>query len=232
MRPSIFSLFAIVVCLSTSSLAQPSVPVSDFQIWNETVISIPLVKTKKKDGKEGEKLSLLLFGVLRFGQNLTRAVDGRIGFGFDLKLNNLITLSPTYLYRGGEPFRNRKEYEHRIRFDLTFEKKWKAFSIKDRNRVEYRFRNSRADSVRYRNKFTLRIPVYKDGKELFAPFVAEEPFYDFSARAWSSNEFSAGISKQFNKSVSAEFFYLLKNNRGSSPKYINAFGVNLKFKID
>ena len=222
----------MMVYLSSISLAQTSQPKSDFQIWNETVVSIPLVKTKDKDGKESEKLSFLVFGVLRFGQNLTRSVDNRIGFGFDIKLNNLITLSPTYLYRGGEPFRSRKEYEHRVRFDLTLEKKWKSFSIKDRNRLEYRIRNSRSNAVRYRNKFTLRIPVYKDGKEIFAPFVADEPFYDFSARAWSANEFSAGISKKFDKNVSAEFFYLLKNNRGNSLKYINAFGVNLKFKID
>lgn len=196
------------------------------------MVSLPLVKTKSKDGKENEKISLLLIGVLRIGQNPTRLVDNRLGFGFDVKLNKLITLSPTYLYLAGEPIRNKKEFEHRLRFDLTVEKKWKAFSIADRNRVEYRIRNSRSDSVRYRNKFTLKIPVYRDGKEIFAPFAADEPFYDFSEHSWSSNEFSAGISRKFDKNISADFFYLLKNNRGNSLKYINAFGVNLKFKIN
>lgn len=224
-------ILLITVSSSIAAFPQSTLPDSDFQVWNETTLAFPVIKSKDKNGKTVDQLSLLLFGVLRLGQNRLYPVDKRIGVGFDARINGNFSFSPTYLYRAGQPFRNRNEYEHRLRFDVSYDKKWKKFSIKDRARIEYRFRNSRQDTVRFRNKFTLRVPVNKDGKELFAPFVAEESFYDFQAKTWSSNEFSIGISKKLTSSLSSEFFYLLRNNR-TGLKTINVVGVNLKFRID
>lgn len=175
---------------------------------------------------------MIFYGTLRFGRNLTHFVDERIGFGIELRANKYLTFTPSYIYRADQPFAGRKEYETRLRFDVGLEKKFKSFSIKDRNRIEQRFRNSRADSTRYRNKFQLIIPVKKDGKENFAPFVANEVYYEFQSKRLTRNEFSAGIAKKFNPHFTAEFFYLLQNNRGNILKYVNAIGVNLKFKID
>ena len=115
-----------------------------------------------------------------------------------MKFNNHLTFSPSYLYRAGQPFAGRKEYEHRVRFDVTAENKWDKFSLKNRNRIEYRIRNSRSDSVRYRNKIDLQNShSQKTIKNFFHRFVADEPFYDFQAKYWTRNEFSAGISKDF-----------------------------------
>jgi hypothetical protein len=223
---------SFLLMLSVLCKAQSDPPVKDFQIWTETSVSVPLIKEKTPDGKSVERLSIFFFGTLRLGQNRAYPVDKRLGVGFDIRLNDHFTFSPIYLYRAGEPGRDRKEYEHRIRFDLTFDHKWKRFSIKNRDRIEYRIRHSRADSVRFRNKFTFKVPVTKNEKELFAPFVADEPFYDFHEKAWTRNEFSAGISKKINKNLTADFFYILQNNRGSTLKYVNGVGVNLKFKLD
>ena len=214
--------FLIVVTININS---QSAPERDNQFWNETTVTIPIENTDKK-------LSVFVSGNLRIGSNFRRFVDERIGAGFEYKFNQNISYSSSYLYRAGQPIKNRNEYEHRVRFDLTFENKWKTFSIKDRNRIEYRIRNSRKDSVRYRNKFQVKVPVKKDGKEIFAPFVADEPYYDFSINKFTRNEISAGISKKFNKNFSADFYYMLQNNRGNSFKYINIAGVNLKFTVD
>ncbi|MEO6587895.1 MAG: hypothetical protein ABIP06_01090, partial [Pyrinomonadaceae bacterium] len=95
-------------------------------------------------------------------------------------------------------------------------------------------------SVRYRNKTTLKISIKSDGKEVFSPFVADEPFYDFREKAWTRNEFSAGISKDFvgkffgaakDRKITTEFFYMLQNNRGTSFKYVNIFGAYLKIDL-
>src|SRR5687767_6846677 len=164
--------FLIVILLFPSIVAaQSTVPETDFQVWNENTFSLPVIKSKDKDGKSFDRMSLLLITSLRFGQNRFALVDERIGGGFDLVLNKHFSFSPTYMYVGAQPGRGRKEFEHRLRFDLTYSHKFKRFSIKDRNRVEYRVRHSRADSVRYRNKFTLSVPVNRDGKELFTPFI-------------------------------------------------------------
>ena len=223
---------AAILFITVGVSAQSTVPESDFQVWNETTLTIPVIKEKDSNGKEVERLSAILIGVLRFGQNRLAFVDERIGGGFDLRLINNFSFSPTYLYIAGQPGRGRKDFEHRIRFDLNYQKKWKHFSIKDRNRVEYRIRHGRDDSVRYRNKFTITVPVLKDDKELFAPFIADEPYYDFAAEQWSRNDLSVGIGKKFSNTTSAEIFYTWRHNRSGLPKDINAIGVNLKFKID
>lgn len=223
MNKSLFSIaFLILVIVSVNA---QSAPERDNQFWNETTVSFPVEGTDNK-------LSLFINGNVRIGQNVKHFIDERIGGGFDYKINKNFTYSTSYLYRAGQPFKNKKEYEHRLRFDLTFENKWKNFSIKDRNRVEYRIRHSRKDSVRYRNKIQLKISIKKNDKEIFAPFVADEPYYDFSVNKFSRNEFSTGISKKFNKNFSADFFYMLQNNRGSSFKYVNIGGINLKFTVD
>jgi len=205
---------------------------TDFQVWNETTLVFPVVKQKDKDGKESDKLSLLVLGVLRLGQNRLFPVDARLGAGFDLKLNKYWSFAPTYVYRRGEPVRNAKEFEHRLRFDLTVGHKWKNFSLKDRSRVEYRIRNNRSNSVRYRNKFTYAFPVRKEGKEIFSPFVADEVYYDITAKEFSTNEFSAGVSRKLSKNVSADIFYLRRDIKTGAIRHINGIGTSLKIRID
>lgn len=227
MKKFFFSLFAATFLFSVESFSQTP-PERDFQSWNDIQISFPLIK----DEKQVEKLSFFVSGTLRIGRNVSRFADERIGAGFDIFVNKYVGLSPSYFYRAGQPFAGRKEYEHRLRFDVNLEKKWSSFSIRDRNRVEYRIRNSRSDSVRYRNRIQLRIAVKRDGKEIFTPFVATEPFYDFQVKQWTRNEFSAGISRKLSSNASGDFYYMLQSNRGNVLKTINIIGVSLKFKVD
>ncbi len=265
MNKKLFSIFLFL--FSVNVLSQTSAPERDTQIWHETTVTfLPYFCKDKKCGIGFLKeFSANFAGTLRIGRDASRPVDERIGGGIEMKFNDYFTFSPSYLYRAGQPAGSRKEYEHRIRFDGTFQYEKKKvitekdttekdttnseqeasksiteYSIKNRNRIEYRIRHSRNDSVRYRNKTTFKYTIYNDNnEELFSPFIADEPFYDFSAKAWTRNEFSVGISKDFKsdlfglkkKKITTEFFYLLQNNRGTSFKYLNAFGVNLKIDL-
>ena len=140
-KPRLSALFASFVAIVGSAFNISSqAPHTDFQLWNETTFVKPILKTKDKKGEDVSRLSVLIFGTLRLGQNRTYPVDRRIGAGFDLRLNENFSISPTYVYRGGEPGRGQDEFEHRIRIDLTFSKKWKKFAIKNRDRVEFRVR--------------------------------------------------------------------------------------------
>jgi uncharacterized protein DUF2490 len=232
MRLRTFLLTVFLFNTAAIAAQTPTTPNNDFQVWNETTVAFPIVKKEGRYAKSVDRVSLLLLGTLRFGQNRLFPVDERIGFGFDFKLSNYFTFTPSYLYRHVEPGRGRNATEHEIRFEGTFEKTFKSFSIKARPRIEYHVRNSRSDFVSFRNKFTLKVPIKSNDKEIFSPFIAEEPFYDFSAKRWNANEFSAGVSKKLNKTVSAEFFYMLRNVHASLPKTTNAIGVNLRFRID
>ncbi|MGI8640956.1 MAG: DUF2490 domain-containing protein [Pyrinomonadaceae bacterium] len=231
MKRFILPIFFAVISFSTVTFSQTRPIKSDFQIWNDTSVTFPLKKSKDKKGKDFDRMTVSINGTLRFGRNASRPVDERIGFGFNYRLNKYISFVPDYLYRGYQPFQGRKDFESRFRFAVVLENKWKYFSLNDRNQIEYRLRNSRQDSVRYRNRFRLNVPVTKDKKELFTPFVSDEPYYDFQAHHWTRNEFFAGIGKRFNKNFAADIFYLLVNDK-SFPKTVNGIGVNLRFKID
>jgi hypothetical protein len=227
-------LFLVVVCiLAFSSVAFSQEPnEGDIQFWNETKVYFPSITKTDKDGKKKKIITPFIMGTLRVGQDVQHFVSERIGFGFDIPINKYFKFTPSYYYVAEQPIKNVKSYENRHRFEVTGEKKWKKFSISDRNRVEYRIRNSRRDSVRYRNKFKLKVPIKKDGKELFAAFVADEPFYSFTVKLWTRNEFSTGIERKFGKDTSAEFFYMHQYNNAPILKNVNIVGINLKFTID
>lgn len=227
-----FSLITLLF-ISSTIFTQTTLPRNDSQFWNDTQFTIPLKKEKDAKGKEFDRISLSITTTLRVGRNWQHLVDERIGFGFDFKVNKYLTLTPSYLYRADQPFAGRNNSESRYRFAATLEKKFSKFSLKDRNLIEYRDRyRGAANSTRYRNRFTLSIPVVKDKKELFAPFVQDEVYYDFSAKAWARNEIAVGITKKFTNNFSADFFYLYRRDRPTTLKNVNVFGINLKIRID
>lgn len=234
MNKNFLILTALICFISANSYSQTTVDNDDVQFWNETTVSFPLIKTEDGDGNKTTKLSGFFVSTLRIGQNVSRFVDERIGFGLDYKINKYFSLSPSYIYAAAHPARGRNEFEHRVRLDFSAEKKWKTFTLKDRNRVERRIRHSKNDSTRYRNRLQLVIPVKNSkGNELFAPFIGDEVFYDFREKDWTRNEFTAGINKKFNKNAAAEFFYTLRTNSSASTlRTVNIFGVNLKFTVD
>ncbi len=224
----IISIAAIFLC-SVSAFSQ-TIPIdNDIQIWNDTSVSFPLIKSKNKEGKEFERLSFSINGILRFGRNVSRPVDERIGVGFNYRINKYFSLAPDIFYRGTQPFKGRRDYETRFRFAVVLENKWKHFSIANRNQIEYRMRNSRQDSVRYRNRFRFNYSLIKAKTELFTPFISDEVFHDFQVKAWTRNEFFVGIGKKFNNNFSTDIYYLFAKDR-SFPKTINGIGVSLKFK--
>ncbi len=231
MKLKLGCLSLLLFASSLSVASQTTAPETDFQVWNETTFIVPVVRSKDKKGKSFDRLSLLLIASLRLGQNRLTPIDERIGGGLDLVINKYFNVSPVYLYVAGQPRRGRNEFEHRLRFDVGYSHKFKHFQIKDRNRVEYRFRHSRPNSVRYRNRFTLGIPVTRDKKELFMPFVSDEVYYDFTAKQFSRNEVVLGIQKKFNDRLTSEFFYNWRRNRSGLPQDVHAIGVNLKVKL-
>lgn len=224
-------MVACILVLSSAVFSQEPNE-GDIQFWNETKIYLPSITRTDKDGKKQKFISPHIMGTLRIGQDVQHFVSERIGFGLDIRLNKYFKFTPSYYYVAEQPIKNVKVFENRLRFEVTGEKKWKNFSLSDRNRIEYRIRNSRRDTVRYRNKFKLKVPIKKDGKELFSAIVADEPFYSITLKLWTRNEFSAGIEKKFSDNATAEFFYMHQYNNAPILKNVNIIGVNLKFTID
>lgn len=233
MKNYLVILVAFLLAFSIDSNAQTAPNEHDTQVWSDASLTFPIYKQKDKDGKKNEKLSGFISGDIRFGQNVRHFTDERIGFGLNYMLNKTFSLTTAYLYRAGQPTKNKKEYEHRVRFDLNIERKWKYFSLKDRNRIEQRIRHSKDDTTRYRNKLQLKIPVKNSrGDELIAPFVAGEMYFDFRQDAWFRNEYSFGVSRKITDTAAADVFYMIQSNKNTTVlKRLDVIGVSLKFKI-
>ena len=228
----IFIPFTFICFLFSIKAFPQAAPIrNDFQIWNDTSITFPVKKSTDKNGKSFDRLTFSINGTLRFGRNASRPVDERIGFAFNYRLNKFISFTPDVLYRGQQPYKGSRGFETRFRFAVNLENKWKRFSLADRNQIEYRKRNSTKDSVRYKNRLRLNVPINKNKKELITPFLSDEIYYDFQAHAWTRNEFFAGFGKKFNNNFSADLFYLFVKDKGF-PKTVNGIGINLKFKVD
>ena len=224
-----FAFVLAFLIFSATAFSQTVPPKDDFQFWNETTVSFPLVRAKDKKGKDFDRLTVYLYGVLRFSVDDSGASDKRIGAGFAYRFNRHVSFAPEFLYRSNHPYRTVNQSENRIRFALTLENRWQRVALFDRNLVEYRIRHSRKNSTRYRNRLRFEFPVKNEGKEIFAPFVSNEPFYDFLEKKLTRNELFVGINKKFSDKFSADFFYLFIKDR-SFPKTINGIGVNLRFK--
>lgn len=217
-----------VLLLSAENFGQTSAPLQDFQIWNDVQLTVPLIKSKDK---KSDRLNLVLSGTLRLRSNGSRFGDERIGAALEFKAKPFLTVGGGYLYRAHQPYAGKKEMENRVRGEVTLEKRLQNFSIRNRTRLEYRFRSGMADSSRFRNRLTLVVPIKQRNKELFSVFVADEPYYDFSKKLWTRNEISAGVTKKFSPTFSLDVYYLLQSNKASYLKEVHALGTAFKFRI-
>lgn len=230
MKKTFFVLLAAFFCaLSASAQTTDN---DDVQFWHETQLTFPVLKKKDNAGKSVEKLNFFLVGNLRAGRNFRDFVDERVGAGFDYKFNRNVSFAPSYLYIASQPSRGTKQFESRLRLAVTLENKWKKFSLRDRNLVEFRFRNNASNSSRYRNRLTFQYPIVRKNEEIIAPYAANEIYYDFTDRRFSRNETSFGVSRKISANVGADFYYLLRLNRGAALRYVHVIGFNLKIKVD
>lgn len=223
--------FAIIVlCLGffLGNAQTAPAPERDLQMWNDVQIRIPFTK----DDKGKPKTSLLLYGTLRVGRDLSKFVDERAGLGLEFKLNKTFTLTPAMLFREAQPWPGRKESERRLRLDVGIEKPFSRVVLRDRNRIEYRMRSGVKNSFRYRNRLQLTMPLKRDGKEFISPFVADEVFYDFREQRFTRNEFTVGFGRKISSGTSVDIYYTYQRNRSRTFKIVNVLGVSWRFDVN
>jgi hypothetical protein len=213
-------LILILVCSTGRALAQTQVPKADTQSWNDVQLTIPLSK----------KVDFLIQGTLRFGGNLSTAVDERWGFGFNYKVNKYVTLNELYFHREARPPNGRHEVEERLTLGATLRKPIGKFSLIDRNWFERRWRQPQVDAWRYRNRIQLEHP-FKIHKAKFTWFVSDEVFYDWSLHDWVRNRFAVGASHAFNKHFTGDLYYLRQNDGRSRPGDVNVIGTVMRFRL-
>ncbi|MEQ1921969.1 MAG: DUF2490 domain-containing protein [Pyrinomonadaceae bacterium] len=213
-------LFMVIgASLAASAFAQTT-DNEDLQSWNDVQLTIPV----------NEKIDVVLQTTIRFGQNITRVSEGRVGAGAVFKISKAVSFSPSYTYIEARNTAGVFQYEHRYSFRGTYKFPIKKFGLSHRSIYEYRVRAS-GNSWRYRPSITFE----KDLPEKFLSkakfFITEEPFYVSTTRKFSRNRLSLGITKVINKNLTLDVYYLRQNDRFSHPGNLNVLGTIWKFHL-
>jgi len=125
--------------------------------------------------------------------------------------------------------KNEWKQENRPHLNITLKGKIYDCDISSRSRFEYRDREDKADIWRYRNKFTLKLPVQLTALKL-QPYVADEIFVNFDKEDFNRNRLYFGFSLKLTKNIKCDIFYLWQASRSSEEwKDIDVLGTQLRF---
>ncbi len=226
MKIRLLLILSLLTVCAVAGSAQ-SLP-SEFESWNEIQLIVPLVRDKDSKGKTFDRLTATFSGISRIGRNPVKPLDSRIAAVLDYRVNKYLSLMGAVLYRRDELTPRVDRYETRLDLGFVLTKTWGNFTFRDRNVIEHRFRNSRKDINVYRNRGQISYSIKRKGKELFAPFVANEGYYDITNKVWSQNEFHAGISRRLSKRTVLDVAYTRNDSR---PFNANALNLTLKIKL-
>lgn len=213
---SLLLLLLLVPCVQAQSLIDRT----DNQQWTDVQVAVPVTK----------HFDFNVLGTLRFGRDISHAVDERVGVGFTWKIGTHLQIQPNYLHIGMQPVRGRRIWENRLSLPVTVRFNVDKFRLSDRNLFEHRIRNSGLRANRYRNRFQVEHPV-GDKEWNLSLYVADEVFYDWFIDRWVRNRFTIGASKVFNKHYTQDFYYLRQNDGVSIPGDLNVIGTTLRFRL-
>jgi hypothetical protein len=214
-----FTIAGIFLCAAIA-VAQPRVPETDNQSWNDLQITIPMTK-------EFDFTTQL---TLRLGDNATQTADQRFGFGFVYKMNKYLSFNPFYFHREARAPNGRHEREDRITLGATLRYSVGKFTIANRHWFEHRWREPQVDSWRYRNRLMLDHP-FSFQKKKFTWVVSDEVFYDWSLHVWPRNRSSVGITHPVNKHLTIELYYTRQNDSHTRPGDLNIIWSAWRVKL-
>ena len=207
------------VAFASSATAQ-SHDDEDLQSWNDIQLAIPV----------NRKIDVVFQTTFRFGQNISRLAEARVGGGAVFKISKSVSFSPSYTYIEARNTAGVFHHEHRYSLRGTYKFPTKKFGLSHRSIYEYRVRSS-GNTWRYRPSLTFE----KDLPEKFLSkakfFITEEPFYISTTGRFSRNRISLGISKVINKHLTLDVYYLRQNDGFSHPGDLNVLGTSWKFHL-
>ena len=198
---------------------------TDFQVWNDLTVNVPLDKKKN--------WTLSIGGVWRVGNNVKTSADERVTAVLMRRLNKTFSIGAGYVYRVSNPTFGRRLYESRYQaigvVNVPLPGK---LTLTNRNILLRQSLYSRPDTSIYRTRFWLKRPIKVKGRTI-EPFIAFENFWDFRADAWVRNRIQPGITTKIYKKLSGDFFYMRQNEGGKGLRRgtLNAVGSSLRINL-
>lgn len=216
MKKAIFVVIGLTFVLAAKVYAYGD---GDFQIWNTDI----------EEYKINNNLKVALEEEFRWGGNAHEFYYQHYDLGLSYALSKYWSIGGGYrqIY---ELSKGKFKMENEPYLTVTLLLSARGFTFESRNRLEYRYFEYKADSGRYRNKFTLKYPL-KFAKIEIQPFASEEVFFGFGGtNQFNQNRVSAGIGVNLTKNIKAEVYYMLVTAK-SSGKWIDSNVLGTKLKI-
>jgi hypothetical protein len=204
--------------------------------WGQTPVSVPRSYNQFWQDIDifyaiKPKIDVNLDFGLREKTDFNRTTDHYTELLLFFKPNKHVSFGPGYRYQRLSPVRERLTYEHRLMlhatlsFDLP-----KKLRLSDRSLYEYRWRSSRPDTARYRNRIVLERP-FRLAQRTFTPYIMEEVFYDFSLDKFSRNRLAVGVKKRLAKHFTLDLHLMRQSDGTIRPGDLNVIGSNLRFNF-
>ena len=219
MFKNIITAAVLVLCLAVVSFKAYAYDNGDFQMW----------QTYGEDIKIGKDTKLAMEQEFRFGGNASELFYQHYDWGFAWAFDKILEIALGYRLVYEKYQRKWMEEDDpytniTAKFDI-----WK-FKFDDRNRIEYRHFRFKEDSMRYRNKFTLKYPFDFHTIKI-APYTSDEIFVSSDGMGFSQNRFQSGLEFELTKYVKADIAYMLQSIRGKGDKWYEANVLWTKIKI-
>ena len=191
----------------------------DFQVWNTDV----------EEFKINDDSKLALEEEFRWGDNANEFYYHHYDIGFFYNLKKYLNIGGGYRHIY-ELKKGKFKIENEPYVTLTLLWGLKGLKLEDRSRMEYRHFDYQADSWRYRNKLTMKLP-WKFTKMEIQPYLSDEILIGFGGISeFNQNRYSCGLGMNLTKNVKAEIYYMLQSTK-SSGRWIDANVLGTKVKL-
>jgi hypothetical protein len=190
----------------------------DFQVWNTDTEEFKISKDSK----------IVFEEEFRWGGSANEFYYHHYDAGFFYNLKKYLNIGGGYRHVY-ELKKGKFKPENEPYLTATLFWGIKGFKFEDRSRMEYRHFDYQADSWRYRNKVTVKLP-WKFTKMEIQPYLSDEIHIGFGGtNQFNQNRFSSGVGMNLTENIKAEIYYLLQSAKSSGRwADTNVLGTKLK----
>ena len=191
----------------------------DFQVWNTDVEEFNIGKDSK----------IALEQEFRWGDNVDQFYYHHYDAGFFHNLKKYLTIGGGYrqiyeLKKGKFKAEDAPYLVMSLLWDIA------GVSFDDRSRIEYRHFAYQADSGRYRNKITMKLP-WKFTRINIQPYFSDEGLFSLGGtNMFNQNRLAAGLGASLAKNLKAEIYYMLQSTRNPGD-WVDANVLGTKLKV-
>lgn len=225
-KPSKITMYCFAALIIAAFPAQkcPAVDDGDFQYWSINGVSFDI----------DNNWTFTFDEELRFSEGGTNLYYQHSDFGLVYK-NFADNVDLGFNFRKVFTKQGRGEWnsENLPHLNITLKGRLFDLAVSNRSRFEYRDIDESENLFRYRNKFTINIPLEFTELKL-KPYLADEVFINFDEDGLNTNRLYSGLSYKFSKNISGSIFHLWQLRKPTGQGWgenINAIGTQFRIRF-